>query len=123
MLNNPLVQDLIDSENLSESQAAGAVGLVLSQLRTYLEAAPFALIQKEIPDCDSLIAKAPTVKSSLLGGLANSLGGKKAKALMELNKGLHSLGIPTDRQRSLGETLKRSVETHYPDLVSLIDLG
>jgi hypothetical protein len=78
---------------------------------------------KFIPDAEALIKQAPEIKSGLLGGLANSLGGDKAKALLDINKGLSQLGIPTSKQKELADTLKNSVAKHYPDLVSLIDLA
>lgn len=123
MLDNPILKDLINLENLSEGQAAGALGLVLAQLRKYLQADQFALLQKVIPNCDELIAAAPEVKAGLLGGLANTLGGEKAKALLDLNKGLGKLGLSTEKQKSMAATLKDSVEKHYPELASLIDLA
>ncbi|MDF3130820.1 DUF2780 domain-containing protein [Kiritimatiellaeota bacterium B1221] len=123
MLDNPLLKDLINKENLSEGQASGALGLVLAQLRKYLQADQFARLQKFIPGCDELIANAPDIKSGLLGGLAGNLGGGKAKALLDLSKGLSGLGISADKQKGIANTLKESVEKHYPDLASLIDLG
>lgn len=119
---NPLVQDLIKSLDLNEHQAAGAIGLVLSQLRKYLPLADFATLQKFMPDIENLIKQAPEVHASFLGGLANSLGGDKAKALLEINKGLNKLNIPTRKQKELADTLKSSVARHYPDLAALIEL-
>jgi|GEM_PF-2560080 len=123
MLDNPLLKDLIASHNLSEAQATGALGLVLSQLRKHIQADQFAMIQKAIPGCDELIANAPIIKSGLFGGLASSLGNDKAKALMDLSKGLSSLGVPVGKQKDLAQSLKSSVAKHYPDLVSLINMG
>lgn len=123
MLEHPIIRDLMNSENLSEAQATGALGLVLSQLGKYLPADKFALIQTFIPNCGDLVNKAPAIKSGLLGGLANTLGNEKAKMLMDLSKGLTSLGIPAGKQKGIAQTLKSSVEKHYPDLVSLIDLA
>lgn len=123
MINHPLVQDLITSAGLTESQAAGAVGLVLSQLRKYLQADDFATVLKFIPDAEALMKKAPEIKAGLLGGLVGSLGGDKAKVLLDINKGLSQLGIPAARQRELADTLKNSVAKHYPNLAALVDLG
>jgi hypothetical protein len=123
MINHPIVQDLIKYAGLNETQAAGAVGLVLGQLRKYVQPGDFATLLKFIPDAEALIKQAPEIKSGLLGGLANSLGGDKAKALLDINKGLSQLGIPTSKQKELADTLKNSVAKHYPDLVSLIDLA
>jgi hypothetical protein len=123
MINHPIVQDLIKYAGLNETQAAGAVGLVLGQLRKYVQPGDFATLLKFIPDAEALIKQAPEIKSGLLGGLANSLGGDKAKALLDINIGLSQLGIPTSKQKELADTLKNSVAKHYPDLVSLIDLA
>lgn len=113
----------MNEENLSEKQATGALGLALTQLRKYLQADQFEMIHQKIPECDELIAKAPAIKSGLLGSFANTLGNERAKMLMDLSKGLSSLGIPTHKQKDLGKVLKSSVEKHYPELGALIDLA
>lgn len=109
--------------NLNHEQATGALGLVLSQLRKYLPADQFEKIHGMIPGCDTLIAKAPAIKSGLFGGMVNTLGNEKTKMLMDLNKGLSALGIPTSKQKDLAQVLKSSVEKHYPNLAAMIDIA
>lgn len=123
MLNHPIIQDLIKSENLTEKQATGALGLVLEQLKKHLPGSQFQLIANLIPDVQNLIAQAPDTSSGFLGGFANALGGEKGQILMTLSKGLGKLDIPLNQQKSIAQTLKASVEKHYPDLASLINLG
>ncbi|MGA0332382.1 MAG: hypothetical protein ACO3N7_08320 [Kiritimatiellia bacterium] len=115
-----LLQDLIDTENLTESQAAGALGLALGQLKQHYPD-EFGKVLRLLPEANELIARAPEVKSGFLGGLAHSLGGEKGQILMILSKGLGQLGIPVDQQKSLARTLHASAEKHCPELVSLFN--
>ena len=116
MNTHPLIQDCTKVTGLSSTQVAGAIGLVLSKLQENIPQADFQKIKSSIPDVQNLIQQAPPTKKGFLGNLAGSVGGDKAKLLMEVSQGLSKLGIPTSEQKPLAKALSASVEKHYPEL-------
>ncbi len=120
-MTNPLVTDCINELNLTQDQAQGALGLLLTQLKKHLSETDFRTVESTLPNCQEMMAKAPKSRHSFLSGLASSLGGDKGKLLMDLRQGLQDLNIPNDLHRPLAETLKTSFETHYPELQPLVE--
>jgi len=117
----PLLHHLENEANLTPSQAEGVLGMVLVQLEKLLSPADFATVRDTLPDTDRLMRHAPAMGGGLLGGLAGSLGGGKAKLLMELNQGMRKLRIPASDNRRVADALNHGVRKHHPDLVPLIE--
>jgi hypothetical protein len=117
---NPILSELISSAGLQLPQAEGVVGLILQKLKTVLSGADFQSVLSTIPDASSLLSKAPATGGGLLGGLAGSLGGGKAKLLFELTQGLSKLNIPTDKAKPILDALKTAVAKHYPAIEPIL---
>lgn len=113
-----LVDALVRDARLTPEQARGVLGVLLRKLRQQVSPADYRQVAAIVPDPDACLAAAPKTGGGLLGGLA-SLGGEKARLLLEMNQALSALGIPAARARLLGETLRTHVETHHPGLVPL----
>ena len=119
---DPLVHHLQTDAGLTPTQAEGVLGMILAQLRKLLDSDDYLKVQNAIQDAENLIQRAPDLRGGgLLGGLAGSLGGGRAKALVELGQGMKTLRIPSTQQRRLVDALKQGVEAHHPDLLPLIE--
>lgn len=113
---HPLIQDCVSKTGLSADQVSGALGLVLTKLEEVLPPEDVQTVRTTIPDAGELMTLAPKARKGLLGKLAGSVGGDRARLLMELSRGLSGLGIPSSQHRPLADALTASVECHYPQL-------
>ncbi len=113
---HPLLHDVVSKTGLTPAQVSGALGLVLTKLEEVLPQEDVQTVRQTIPDAGKLMALAPKARKGLLGKLAGSVGGDRARLLMELSQGLSRLGIPTSQHRTLADALTASVEQHYPQL-------
>jgi hypothetical protein len=111
-----LVEMLCLDAGLRQPQAEGVLGFLLQNLQTRLSPDAYDAVAAIIPNPEHCLECAPAPGGGLLGGLA-SLGGEKARLLMEMNQALNALNIPNTRARIIGECLQEFVETHHPQLL------
>lgn len=121
-MSDPLIHSLQSDADLTPAQAEGVLGMILAQLRKLLDSEDYLRVQNDIAETGQLIQRAPDMRGGgLFGGLAGSLGGGRAKILMELHQGMKTLGIPSSKQGQIVDALKRGVKQHHPDLLPLIE--
>ncbi|MEM7811509.1 MAG: DUF2780 domain-containing protein [Planctomycetota bacterium] len=60
---------------ISESQARGAVGLLLSLAKSRLDGSVFATVLSAVPDGEALLAGAPDTSGGLMSAAAGLMGG------------------------------------------------
>ena len=117
-MSDALENVLVEQADLSPDQARGVLGVLLRKLRERLPPADYQRVAELVSSPETCLRQAPKTGGGLLGGLA-SLGGEKARLLMEMNQALSALGIPASRARRIGETLRSHVESRHPDLLPI----
>ena len=116
MSQHPLLHDCMQDTGLQEQQVRSAIGLIITKLEHVLPKSDIETLRSTIPEVDGWKKEAPKPKKGFLGKLAGSVGGDRAKLLMEISQGLSTLGIPVSQQKPLAHSLADSLERHYPQL-------
>jgi hypothetical protein len=83
---------------IEQSQAKGAIGLLLNLAKSKLGEERFSQLAQYVPGAEQLIAAAPQSGglAGALGGMASALGGEKAGKLADLAGGLSKVGLKAD---------------------------
>ena len=81
LANNVLVNDVSKQLNINRTQSAGGIGSLLQMAGQAVSSKEFSILKKAIPDAEALIAKAPSLPSTMSDtsafsedGLLGSLG-------------------------------------------------
>lgn len=91
-----LVQQLVTSAGVSQSQAEGGAGLLFGLVKDQLSSGDFSQVASAVPGIESLIDKAPDSGGGLgglLGGVASALGGSELGNLASLASGFSKLDL------------------------------
>ena len=94
-----LTSMLTSQLGVTDKQASGGVGSILSYAKTALPQNKYTTLASAIPNADSLLAMAPAVASQggSLGSLAGAMGGSsKTAGLASLASQFSSLGLSSD---------------------------
>jgi hypothetical protein len=95
-----IVKFVAEKLGIEESQARGALGLLLKLAKSKLGDEKFAQLVQFVPGSDEIIAAAPDTSGGIMGaigGLASAVGaGDSAGQLAEMSGGLSKLGLKTE---------------------------
>jgi len=89
---------LTDQLGVTNTQASGGVGSILTYAKSALTPSKFSTLSSAVPDASSLMSMAPSSDSSTLGSLTSSLGEKSSSVtqLATLTSQFSSLGMSSD---------------------------
>jgi len=93
-----LTDMLTDQLGITNTQASGGVGSILTYAKSALTPNKFSTLSSAIPDASSLMSMAPSSDTSTLSSLTGSLEGKSSSAtqLAALTSQFSSLGLSSD---------------------------
>ena len=93
-----LTEMLSKQLNISNKQASGGVGSILSYAESVLPSNKFQTLKSAIPNAQSLMSIAPKGNSTLggLSSLTNAMGGNSISKMASLASQFSSLGLNSD---------------------------
>ncbi len=109
-MNNTLVSQLTSQLGVSEQQASGGAGLLLSLARDKLSGEQFAEIAKTVPGIDGLLAAVPAGGGTL--GMLGKMVGGRAGDLAGLASGFSKLGMDTGMVQKFIPVIMGYVQQH-----------
>ncbi|MBL1432858.1 MAG: DUF2780 domain-containing protein [Gammaproteobacteria bacterium] len=116
-----LIQQLMKQAGVSQDQAEGGIGLLLNSVKDKLPLGDFSELKNTIPSADQFMSSAPGESDNggglmgVLGGMASSLGGGKAGALVSLLGGFSKLGVDADTAKKFIPVVQSFLEGKLGD--------
>ena len=94
MMQNPaLVDILVQQLGVSTAQATGGAGSIFSIAQQVMTPSNFGLLSKAVPGMDTMLAAAPAINPSLMGGAASAMGGSNLVKMAALANSFQNLGM------------------------------
>lgn len=127
LAHNPLVKDTMSKLGMTQEQAQGGLGTILSLTKSTLGEQKFQSLTKDIPGADALLAAAPVLdKNSGMSGLLSEAGdlGKSFQGGAMVYDAFAKLGIAKEQAIPLINMLKEYLQKHSDNhAVALLSQG
>ena len=95
--NASLAQTLVSQLNVTETQASGGAGAILSYAKSALPTNEYAKVESAVPEAAELVKQAPAVDSATsAAGSALGKAGGTAAGVASLGSSFEKLGLTTD---------------------------